>query len=100
MKITLEEAAKVASLARLRFPEAELEKIAGQMSDILDYVEKLNSIPDIEKVEPLTHVFALGNARREREDEVRPSLPNEAALQNAPRPEEGCYRVAKVIEGS
>ncbi|TLN22416.1 aspartyl/glutamyl-tRNA amidotransferase subunit C, partial [bacterium] len=38
--------------------------------------------------------------RREREDEVRPSLPNEAALQNAPRPEEGCYRVAKVIEGS
>jgi aspartyl-tRNA(Asn)/glutamyl-tRNA(Gln) amidotransferase subunit C len=97
MKITAKEAGRVAELGRLKFSPEELETLAAEMSNILDYVEKLGEL-DLEGIEPMAHVFGVQNARREREDEVRPGLSNEAALSNAPYPEEGCYRVAKVID--
>jgi aspartyl-tRNA(Asn)/glutamyl-tRNA(Gln) amidotransferase subunit C len=97
MKITAKEAERVAELGRLKFSSGELETLAAEMSNILDYVEKLGEL-DLEGVEPMSHVFGVMQTRREREDEVKPGLSNEEALANAPWPEEGCYRVAKVIE--
>ena len=95
MKITKEEVAHVAHLARLEFKEEEMEKFTSQLNDILLYMEKLNSV-DTTGIEPMTHATVLHNAFRE--DIVLESLPNEASLANAPDPKGEFFRVPKVIE--
>ncbi len=95
MKITREEVAHVAHLARLNFREEEMEKFTSQLNDILLYMDKLNSV-DTTGVEPMTHATVLHNAFRE--DVVKPSLPNEQSLANAPDPRGEFFRVPKVIE--
>ncbi len=95
MKITREEVLHVASLARLRFTPEEADTFTAQLGSILEYVEKLGEL-DLDGVEPMAHVHDIVNAFRA--DEERPGLDNEAALQNAPASEGGCFRVAKVIE--
>ncbi len=97
MKITTDQVLHVARLARLEFTAEEAEKFSGQMGAILDYVEKLNEL-DLEGVAPMAHVHDVVNAFRE--DEVRPSFANERALKNAPDSEDGCFKVAKIIEGA
>lgn len=95
MKITREEMAHVAHLARLTFREEELGKFTSQLNDILLYMEKLNSA-DTTGVTPMTHATVLYNAFRE--DVVKPSLANEDSLANAPDPRGEFFRVPKVIE--
>ena len=80
----------VARLARLELSEAELDKMAGELSGILDHVERMNEL-DLEGVEPTTHVVQLENVLRA--DEPRPSWPREAILEPAPDPDEGAFRV-------
>ena len=86
---------RVASLARLTFTDDEVQGFTGNMEQILTYVEKLDEL-DVEGVEPTAHVHDIVNAFRE--DAVRPGLPNEKALANAPSDEDGCFKVAKIIE--
>ncbi len=95
MKITKEEVEYVAHLARLEFTEAEKETFTSQLNDILLYMEKLNQV-DTTGIEPLTHATYLSNAFRE--DGVKPSLPYELSLANAPDEKGKSYRVPKVIE--
>ncbi|MDQ5984762.1 MAG: Glutamyl-tRNA(Gln) amidotransferase subunit C [Syntrophus sp. SKADARSKE-3] len=95
MKITKEEVAHVAHLARLEFGEEEMGKFTSQLNDILLYMEKLNAV-DTEGIAPMTHATVLHNAFRE--DVVHPSLPHEQALANAPDPKGEFFRVPKVIE--
>jgi aspartyl-tRNA(Asn)/glutamyl-tRNA(Gln) amidotransferase subunit C len=95
VKITREEVAHVAHLARLTFREEEMDKFTSQLNDILLYMDKLNAV-DTTGVEPMTHATVLHNAFRE--DEVKPSLPNEQSLANAPDPRGEFFRVPKVIE--
>ncbi len=85
----------VAKLARLRLTEEEKEKFGKQLSEILEYVEKLNEL-DTEKVKPAPHVVPLKNVMRE--DEVKPSLSVEEALANAPAREGKYFKVPKIIE--
>ncbi len=80
----------VARLARLELSEAELDKMAGELSGILDHVERMNEL-DLEGVEPTTHVVQLENVLRA--DEPRPSWPREEILEPAPDPDEGAFRV-------
>jgi aspartyl-tRNA(Asn)/glutamyl-tRNA(Gln) amidotransferase subunit C len=80
----------VARLARLELTEAELERMAGELSTILDHVERMNEL-DLEGVEPTSHVVALENVLRP--DNPRPSWPREQVLEPAPDPEEGAFRV-------
>jgi aspartyl-tRNA(Asn)/glutamyl-tRNA(Gln) amidotransferase subunit C len=80
----------VARLARLELSEAELDRMAGELSGILDHVERMNEL-DLEGVEPTTHVVQLENVLRA--DEPRPSWPREAILEPAPDPDEGAFRV-------
>jgi aspartyl-tRNA(Asn)/glutamyl-tRNA(Gln) amidotransferase subunit C len=80
----------VARLARLELSEAELDKMAGELSGILDHVERMNEL-DLGGVEPTTHVVQLENVLRA--DEPRPSWPREAILEPAPDPDEGAFRV-------
>jgi len=94
-KISKEEVAYVANLARLSFSGEETEKFTSQLNDILLYMDKLNEA-DTTGVEPVTHAIAQKNAFRS--DTVGVSLPIEAALANAPAARGGCFEVPKVIE--
>ena len=80
----------VARLARLELTEAELEKMAGELSGILDHVERMNEL-ELNGVEPTSHVVALENVLRA--DEPWESLPRDVALASAPEPSEGAFRV-------
>ena len=85
----------VALLARLELKDEEKELFSKQVGSIIEYVDKLNEL-DIDEVEPTAHVLPIKNVFRE--DELRDSLPREKALQNAPRKNDGFYRVPKIIE--
>jgi len=95
MKITKQEVEHVAKLARLEFSETEKEQFAGQLSNILTYVEKMNEL-DTKGVEPTAHVLDIRNVMRD--DVAAPSLPQDRALANAPEKAAGHYKVPKIIE--
>ncbi len=81
----------VARLARLELSEEELETMAGELSGVLDHIEKIGELGDLEDVPPTSHVVAVENALRA--DEPRPSLPREVALASAPDPAPDGFRV-------
>ena len=94
MKITKDEVLYVADLARLDLDDASIDKFAGQIGDVLEYVAKLNEV-DTEGLQPTSHAISLTNAFRE--DELRPPLDREQALANAPEKEDGNFVVPKII---
>lgn len=96
MKITRTDVEKVALLSRLEIPESEIETFTGQLNAILEYADVLNKV-NTAGVQPTAHVLPLKNVMRP--DEVKPSLPREQALANAPEQEEGYFKVPKVVEG-
>jgi aspartyl-tRNA(Asn)/glutamyl-tRNA(Gln) amidotransferase subunit C len=79
----------VARLSRLRLSDAEVEAMVGELSGILEHVDRIGRL-DLDGVEPTTHVVALENVWRA--DEPVPSLSREAALANAPEPQDGAFR--------
>ena len=79
----------VAKLARLRLSEEEVERMVGELSGILDHVDRIGNL-DLDGVEPTSHVVALENVLRP--DEPRPSLPRDVALASAPEPQDGAFR--------
>ncbi len=85
----------VANLARLSFGEEEIEKFTHQLNNILTYIDKLNEL-DTSHVEPTSHVLPIQNVFRE--DKVRPSLPVEEVLANAPEAAHHYFKVPKIIE--
>ena len=95
MSLTQEQVQKVAKLARLEITAEEGERYAKQLNAILEHAEGLARL-DVSKVEPTAHVLPLKNVWRQ--DEVKPSLPREEALANAPDKAKGCFRVPKIIE--
>jgi aspartyl-tRNA(Asn)/glutamyl-tRNA(Gln) amidotransferase subunit C len=80
----------VAGLARLRLSEEEVETMAGELSGILEHVDRIGEL-DLEGVEPTAHVVALENVLRA--DVPWQSLPREVALAPAPEPVDGAFRV-------
>ena len=94
MKITKDEVLYVADLARLNLAEAAIEKFAGQIGDILDYVDKLNQV-NTDGIKPTSHAISLTNAFRE--DEQQEHLDREQVLSNAPEKEAGNFVVPKVV---
>ena len=95
MALSKEEVERVALLARLELSEEMAAKMASQLSQVLDYVAKLNKL-DTSGAEPLSHPGAPGNVFRE--DAPTGSLEREAALKNAPDQADGFFRVPRVIE--
>jgi aspartyl-tRNA(Asn)/glutamyl-tRNA(Gln) amidotransferase subunit C len=79
----------VARLARLQLSEEEVETMVGELSGILEHVDRIGNL-DLEGVEPTSHVVKLENVLRP--DEPRPSLPRDVALASAPEPEDGAFR--------
>lgn len=80
----------VAKLARLELTEAEVERMAGELSQILGHVEHMSEL-DLDGVEPTSHAVQLENVLRE--DVPRPSLPRERALASAPDATDSGFRV-------
>ena len=80
----------VARLARLELTEAEVERFSGELSKVLDHIEKIGEL-DLADVEPTSHVVEIENVLRA--DEPRPSLPREKALESAPDAALGGFRV-------
>ena len=85
----------VAYLARIEVPEEHLEHLAGDLSRILEFVEKLGEV-DTEGVEPMASVADL--ALPERDDVVTEGEQPEKVLANAPEAREGFFLVPKVVE--
>jgi aspartyl-tRNA(Asn)/glutamyl-tRNA(Gln) amidotransferase subunit C len=88
--IDREQVLHVARLARLKFSDEEVERLAPELSKIVEYVEQMDRL-DLGGVEPTSHVVELQNVLRE--DVPRPSLPKERALEQAPDAAEGGFRV-------
>ena len=90
MAITREQVVHVARLARLALSEEELDRLGEQLGAILDAVSKVSKL-DLSDVPPTSHPLELVNVLAD--DEPRPSLPRDVALENAPLPEDGFFRV-------
>ena len=97
MKKRIDEAAvrKVAKLGRLDLSDEEVAEFSGQLSAILEYVEKMNEL-DTENVEPLAHCLAVSNVFRD--DVVAESLGTEKTLTNAPEADEEYFKVPKILD--
>lgn len=80
----------MARLARLELSEEEVERMAGELSKVLDHIEKIREL-DLEGVPPTSHVVDVVNVLRP--DEPRPSFPVEVALAAAPEPVQGGFGV-------
>lgn len=94
MKISQKEVRRVAQLARLELDEAEVLSMTGQLDAILQYVAKLDEL-DTSGVKPTVHTWPACNAFRE--DEMRPSLPREVVLANAPEQNGASFVVPRII---
>ena len=95
MKLTLEEVEHIAELARLQLTDEELARYAEQLSEILDYAARLQSV-DTSGISPTARVITAGSVLRE--DEVRPGLSRQELLDNAPETEKGQFRVPPILE--
>ena len=88
--IEREQVEHVARLARLKLNDEELERMAGELSGILEHVDRISEL-DLEGVEPTSHVIALENVLRP--DKPRPSWSRDEMLERAPDPAFGSFRV-------
>jgi aspartyl-tRNA(Asn)/glutamyl-tRNA(Gln) amidotransferase subunit C len=93
--ISRQDVEHVARLSRLALSEAEVERMREQLSGILAYIDTLRAI-DTAGVEPTSHAVPLVNVMRD--DEIRPCLPQAAALANAPDRSDAFFRVPRIIE--
>jgi len=98
MPITESDIEKIAQLAHLEITDDERRMFAPQMADIVAYVEQLNEI-DTAAVEPALGGLTPAGERTEssRADETAASLGQTAALDQAPDPASGHFRVPKVL---
>ena len=98
MPITEADIEKIAQLAHLEITDDERKTFAPQISEIVTYVEQLNEI-DTSNIEPaLGGLTPEGEATQsDRADEVQPSLGQNIALDQAPDPAAGHFRVPKVL---
>ena len=97
MAIDKETVRHVAMLARLAMNERELDRFTEQLSDILDYIDKLNEL-DTSDIEPMSYPRPLKEATREDRIDDHRRLSQTKALENAPPQGEGFFRVPRIIE--
>ena len=86
---------RVAHLARIALTPDEEKKLGSQLGHVLGYIEKLREL-DVTNVEPTAHAVPMVNITRD--DEVRPSLPHDEAMRNAPKKAGGLFVVPQIVE--
>ncbi len=87
---------RIAQLARIEISEHELARIAGELSVIVQYFDKLGEL-DTEGVQPLVHAVEVRNVLAP--DVPAAPLSVEAALANAPRQDGSFFRVPRILGG-
>lgn len=95
MALSKDDVAKVANLARLHVSEDRLDGLAGELNQIIGWVEQLAEV-DTEGVEPMTS--AIAHDLRLRPDAVNDGAQPDKVLANGPSTELGFYVVPKVVE--
>jgi aspartyl-tRNA(Asn)/glutamyl-tRNA(Gln) amidotransferase subunit C len=95
MPLSRNEVLKVGALSRIRLTDAQVDRLASQLSSILEYVDKLRELAT-DDVEPLAHALPIHNVLRT--DEPRPGLAPEQALAGAPESDGDFFRVPKVLD--
>jgi aspartyl-tRNA(Asn)/glutamyl-tRNA(Gln) amidotransferase subunit C len=95
MAIDKETVKYVAHLARIELQPKELEKLSGQLQDILGLIDKLKKI-EIKDINPTSHILPINNVLRE--DKPKESLAIEQVLKDAPQRKGNFFVVPKVIE--
>lgn len=93
--LSRDDVAHVAMLARIQLEDHELDVLAGQLDQIVDWVGQVNEVA-ADDVPPMSHPLPLVNVTRP--DEVRPSLSQEDALANAPAAEDGRFTVPRILD--
>jgi aspartyl-tRNA(Asn)/glutamyl-tRNA(Gln) amidotransferase subunit C len=95
MKLTREEVAHIAELARLALTEDEITLYQEQLSAVLEYAERLQTL-DTDVISPTATVLPAHNVMRT--DEPCDSMARDEILANAPETEENCFRVQPVLD--
>ena len=95
MSLTPDEVKRIARLARVGLSEGEVAHFQVQLSEILDYFQRLREV-DTEGLPPTAHTLAMHNVMRD--DEPRPSFDKEEVLANAPQREDDLFRVRAILE--
>ena len=100
MPITRSDVEKIADLARLELTAEETDLFTEQLSSIIGYVEKLNEL-DTTNVPPMSHCAPAGGYGEyaRRDDQVRASIGQKLAVENAPDSDGGYFKVPRVIGG-
>lgn len=93
-RISRDDVAHVAHLARLELTEEELERYTEQLAAILDHADDVASL-DTAGVAPTAHPLPLENVLRD--DVVRPSLDRDEVLAQAPAAEGEFFRVPRIL---
>jgi len=94
MAITMQEIEHLARLSKLALSNEEKERLTGEMQSILSFADKLSGLDTV--ADPT--MFASDGQNVFREDEIHPSLPTSAILQNAPEKDMECFVVPKTVE--
>ncbi len=95
MKLTSDQVKKVAMLAILPVNDSDLKKYSLELSQILDYIDQLNSV-NTENVEPTFNVTGLENIMRA--DEIKDSLTQKAATSNSPSVKNSLFMTKGIFE--
>jgi aspartyl-tRNA(Asn)/glutamyl-tRNA(Gln) amidotransferase subunit C len=96
LSLSREQVQHIARLARVGLSEEDIGRFSEQLSEILDYFERLRQV-DTEDVPPTAHTLPLHNVMREG-DEPAPCLEVESVLENAPVREGKYFRVKVILE--
>jgi len=100
--VTEKDVSYVADLAYLELTEEERARMLKDLNSILGYIDRLNEL-DTSNIEPMAQVASRYGANQDtsgamRPDELRPCLPHDQALRNAPVSDGMFFKVPKVIE--
>jgi len=87
----------IAKLARLGLTEKEVEKFQKELSQILDYIEKLKEV-DISNVEPTSHPIKLTNVMREDKESSKLKIQNSKLINLAPETKNGYLKVKSILK--
>jgi len=93
-RLTRQDVAHVAALARLHLSEEELDLFTGQLAEVLDHAADVANL-DLAGVEPTAHAMAVTNVLRL--DEPRPCLDRDEVLAQAPSVEDHRFRVPRIL---
>jgi len=93
-QLTREEVEHISKLAKLNLTDQEVDKFSRELTEILDFVDQLNSLKT-ENISPLNNVTGRKNVFRE--DEIKPSLSQKDALANATSVYHGYFKVKAIF---